>query len=54
MMGNFSLGLMVGAVVGIGVMVTVHPMNKRAMRKACHRAERIMNKMNDRLHDFTC
>ncbi len=52
--GNFSLGLMVGTVIGVGMIVAVHPMNKRSMRRAYHRAGRIMNKMNNTIHDWTC
>ncbi len=53
-MGNFSLGLAIGTVVGVGMIIAVHPMNKRAMRRAYHRAGRIMNKVNDTIHDWTC
>ncbi len=53
-MGNFSFGVMVGTVVGAAMIIAVHPMNKRSMRKACHRAERIMHRMNDKIHDWTC
>ncbi len=52
--GNFSLGLMVGTVIGVGMIVAVHPMNKRSMRKAYHRAGRLMHKMNNTIHDWTC
>jgi len=53
-MGNFSLGLMMGTIVGIGVMVTLHPMNKRSMRRAYHRAGKIMDRMNDANHGWGC
>ncbi|MBQ7960617.1 MAG: hypothetical protein IJ285_05290 [Clostridia bacterium] len=53
-MGNFSLGLMVGTIVGVGVMMTVHPMNKRSMKRAYHRAERMMNRMTDAIHNIGC
>ena len=51
-MCNFSLGVMVGTIMGAGLILTVHPMNKRAMRKACHRAGRMVDKMNHTIHDW--
>ncbi len=53
-MGNFSLGLAVGTVLGVGMIIAVHPMNKRAMRRAYHRAGKMMNRMSDAIHDWTC
>lgn len=52
-MCNFSLGVMVGTAVGAGLMLAVHPMNKRAMRKAYHRAGRMVNKMNRTIREMT-
>ncbi|MBR5156023.1 MAG: hypothetical protein IKW62_06045 [Clostridia bacterium] len=52
-MCNFSAGLMVGTIMGASIILAVHPMNKRSMRKAYHRAGRMMNKMSDTLRDWT-
>lgn len=52
-MCNFSAGLALGTVVGAGLIIAVHPMNKRSMRKAYHRAEKMMDRLNQTLRDWT-
>ncbi len=52
-MCNFSLGMMAGTVLGAGLILAVHPMNKREMRRAYNRAGRIVNRMNHTLRDWT-
>ncbi len=52
-MCNFSAGLVLGTVMGASLIIALHPMNKRDMRKAYHRAERMMDKMSHRLRDWT-
>ena len=51
-MCNFSTGLALGTVVGASIIIALHPMNKRDMRKACHRAERMMDRMSHRIKDW--
>ncbi|MDO4744412.1 MAG: hypothetical protein Q4A86_03410 [Clostridia bacterium] len=52
-MCNFSAGLMVGTIMGASLILAVHPMNKRSMRRAYHRAGKMMNKVNNTLRDWT-
>lgn len=52
-MCNFSLGMVTGTLIGASLILAVHPMNKREMRRACHRAGRMMNKFNHTIRDFT-
>ncbi len=51
-MCNFSTGFLVGALMGAGAIIAVHPMNKRSMRKAYRRAERMMNRVGDTIRDW--
>lgn len=51
-MCNFSFGMAVGTVLGASIIIAVHPMNKRAMRKAYHKAERMMNRVNNTIHNL--
>ncbi len=48
-MCNFSAGLMLGTIMGASLILAVHPMNKRSMKKAYYRAGRMMNKMGHNL-----
>ena len=48
-MCNFSAGFMMGTIMGAGIILAVHPMNKRSMKKAYHRAGRMMNRMGHSL-----
>lgn len=45
-MGNFSLGLIVGTAVGVGIIMSVNPMDKRAKRRMCRKANQLMHKVN--------
>ena len=51
-MCNFSLGVVMGTVVGASLILAVHPMNKKAMRKAYHRAGRMMNRINHTIREL--
>lgn len=51
-MCNFSAGLVLGTVVGASLIIAVHPMNKRSMRRAYHRAEKLMNRVNNTIRDW--
>ena len=53
-MGNFALGFVAGTAIGVGIIMTVHPMNKRSMRKAYRRAGRFINRINDTMHEWCC
>jgi len=45
-MKQFFIGLATGMVAGGGVLLAVHPMSRREMKKACRRAGRIIRKVN--------
>ena len=49
-MKTFSIGLLAGVMVGAGVILAVHPMSKRDLKKACRRAGRFIDKMNNPMH----
>ena len=51
-MCHFSTGLLAGTLLGAGLILSVHPMNKRAMRKAYHRASRMMDRVNHQIRDW--
>ncbi len=48
-MCNFSAGFMMGTIMGVSIILAVHPMNKRSMKKAYHRAGRMVNRMGHNL-----
>lgn len=50
-MKNFLLGIATGLVAGGGILLAVHPMSKREMKKAWKRAGKMMNRMNCKLHE---
>jgi hypothetical protein len=52
-MCNFSAGFVVGTVMGAALIVAVHPMNKRSMKKAYHRAGRMVNRVGHTLRELT-
>lgn len=51
-MCNFSSGLIVGTIMGAGLIIAVHPMNKRSMKRAYNRAGRMIGKMNHAIRDW--
>ncbi len=51
-MGNFSLGLIVGTAVGVGMIMAVNPMDKRTKRKMCHKASKMMRNINRSMHNM--
>lgn len=51
-MTNFSLGLIVGTAVGVGIIMAVNPMDKRTKRRMCRKANHIMNKINHSIHSI--
>lgn len=51
-MCNFSAGLTIGTIMGAALIIAVHPMNKRSMRKAYHRAGRMVNRVNHAIRDW--
>ncbi len=52
-MCKFALGLTLGTLVGASMILTINPINKRTMHKACHRAGKVMNRMGHTLRDWT-
>ena len=52
-MCNFSAGIIVGTVMGAGLILAVHPMNKRSMRRAYRRAGKMMDKFGNTIKDWT-
>ncbi len=52
-MCKFALGLTLGTLVGASMILSINPMNKRDMHRACNRASRMMNKMGHTLRDWT-
>lgn len=51
-MANFSLGLIVGAAVGAGMIMAVNPMDRRTKRKLCHKANRMMRQINSSIRSM--
>lgn len=51
-MCNFSLGMMAGTLFGAGVILALNPMDKRAMRRARCRAEKMVDRMGRAFHDM--
>lgn len=51
-MCNFSLGMMTGTLFGAGMILVLHPMDRRAMRKARYRAEKMVDRMGRAFHDM--
>ncbi len=52
-MSNFSIGMAIGTVVGAGMIMAVNPMNKRARRRAYHKAGKLMRQVNHTMRDWT-
>ncbi len=52
-MCKFALGLTLGTLVGAGMILSVNPMSKRDMHRACNRAGKMMNRMGHTLRDWT-
>ncbi len=53
-MKKFFIGMATGIVAGGGMILAVHPMSKREMKKACKRAGKLMHKLNCSLHSDEC
>ncbi len=51
-MCNFSAGIAVGTVLGAALIIAVHPMDKKSMKKACRRAGRMVNRVNHTIRDW--
>ncbi len=51
-MCNFSLGVVLGTIVGASLMLAVHPMNRRDVRRAYHKAEKMMNRMGNTIREL--
>lgn len=51
-MCNFSAGMAVGTVLGAALIIAVHPMDKKSMKKACRRAGRMVNRVNHTIRDW--
>lgn len=51
-MCRFSLGLMTGALLGAGMMMSVNPPDKRSMRRVYRKAEKMARRFNNTLGDW--
>ena len=51
-MTNFSLGVVLGTAMGVGIIIALNPMDKRARRKVCRKASRVMRRINDSIHEM--
>lgn len=51
-MCKFSIGFISGAVLGAGMLMAINPMDKRSMRRACRRAERMAHKLSNSVNDW--
>ncbi len=49
----FLAGMAAGIVAGGGLLLAVHPMNKRQMKKAYRRAGRMMRKVGCTMHRYS-
>ena len=50
-MNKFALGILAGTMVGAGVALALNPIDKKDMRRAYRRVEKMMRKMNCALHE---
>lgn len=47
---NFTAGIILGTVAGLGAMLVINPMDKKDMYRNCCKANRIIKKMNRKLN----
>lgn len=49
-MKNFIIGMTAGIIAGAGILLAVHPMSKKDLKKACHRAGKMMHRVSCSMH----
>ena len=51
-MTRFSLGIIIGSAVSTGIILALHPLDKRFKRRMCRKAHKIANKINCTMHNM--
>lgn len=52
-MKKFLAGMAAGIVAGSGILLAVHPMNKKQMKKAYRRAGKMMRKVGCKMYRYS-